>query len=165
MDLETIVIGLFALAVFVLPILYIQRKQKAKAGKALGNFLALGEQHQLRLTQHESWNEFYAIGLDEGQRKLFYLNQQEAQVPPIVVDLTEVKKCEVANEYRELNGNRIIDLIGLRLTFRNPAQREQILEFYSKEGNTMLSVELQLARKWSDRINAAIATLARVAVK
>jgi hypothetical protein len=157
MDLATLIIGLLSVAVFIVPVLYIQRKQKGNSGKLLAAFMAAGAQQGLRITKHERWNEQFAIGLDETQHKLFYMNKQALTPQQVVVDLAEVKNCAVVNMSRDVNGSRIIDLIGLRFSFHNTKWPEQLLEFYNKEESMLLSGELQLAEKWRVIVSDAMA--------
>ncbi|WP_266203384.1 hypothetical protein [Pontibacter kalidii] len=157
MDLTTIVIGCLALAVFIVPIMYLQRKQKEKTGKASAEFLAMGEQQQVRLAKYELWNDRYGIGLDEEQKKLFYLRKDDAQEQKLLLNLADFKKSSVSSASRDVNGTKVFDLIELRLTSRNAKHSELRLEVYDKEVSIMLSGELQLAEKWNTLINASIA--------
>ncbi|WP_073851639.1 hypothetical protein [Pontibacter flavimaris] len=157
MDLTTIVIACLALVVFIVPIMYLQRNQKQKTGEASAEFLALAEQQQARLTKHELWNDRYAIGLDEGQKKLLYLRKDDVQEQKLFLHLADFKKSTVSSESRDVNGTKVFDLIELRLAPRNPKHAEVRLEFYNKEVSIMLSGEMLLAQKWSSLISASIA--------
>ncbi|GAB3196254.1 hypothetical protein ABID22_002830 [Pontibacter aydingkolensis] len=156
MDLETLIIGAISLAVFIVPIILIQSKQKAKKNKLLSEFLASGEQQQLRITQYDFWNQCYGIGLDEVQQKLFYANKCAGKEQQLVINLAEVSKCRLVSEKREVNGNVVFDLIGLHISFRNPKLPDQHLEFYNKEISLSLMDELQLAEKWNALSNKLI---------
>ncbi len=143
------------MALFVVPILYVQRKQKSRTAKLLSDFLRLGESRQLRVTKHELWNDCYGIGLDEGQKKLFYVSTRNSNEQQLLVNLLDLKKSTVASVRREVNGSKIIDQVGLRLTPREG--KELYLEFYNKEENLNMSGELQLAEKWNGLISGSIA--------
>lgn len=145
------------MALFVAPILYIQRKQKAKTAKLLSDFLRLAEARQLKITAHELWSECYGIGLDEGQQKLFYVSTREGNEQQVQINLTDVKKCAVVSAGRDVSDGKVIDQVELRLTPRNG--KELHLEFYNKEENLHMSGELQIAQKWSDLVNAAVAAV------
>ena len=152
----TIIIGVISLAVFVVPVLYLITRHKKKAGEALREFLALGEQQQLRLTRHDFWEPGLAIGLDEGQRKLLYLQKQDSFMKQTLIDLAEVKSCTVVNLHHEVNGNRIIDEVALHVTFLDAKRPIQSLVFYSKAWDMLPNVELRLAEKWNASINAVL---------
>ncbi|WP_299825355.1 hypothetical protein [uncultured Pontibacter sp.] len=154
MDFVTIIIGLISLALFIVPIMYISRKQKQVAGKAMQEFLALAGQQELSLTKYDFWNQRFALGLDEKQHKLFYFCKQADKEQVLLLDLADVKSCELVKDSREVNDNKIIDLIALRLSFR--AAKPQLLVFYQKEDNMLLGGELQLATKWSAIISEAL---------
>lgn len=131
--------------------------QVGQVNKAVKVYLAAAEQHGLTIGQHDFWNQRYGLGLDEGQRKLFYWHDDAHDPQEVVVELNEVRKCTVNNVYREVNGNRIIDMIGLRLTMQGARSPELYLSFYDKEGSMMLSNELPLAEKWNGIIQASTA--------
>jgi len=156
MDLSTIIIGIVALALFVVPIMYIQRVQKRKAEKQLHEFITQGEAQQLKLTKHEFWDDCYGIGLDERQQKLFYVRKFKDREQQKVVSLADMKKCSVSNLSRESNGTKVIDQIELRFTPRDAKAQDVCLEFYSREVNLMLAEELQTANKWSAIANEGI---------
>jgi hypothetical protein len=155
MDLGTIIISVLALATFIVPIYLIQSRQKKKNSKVLDEFLAFCQSRQLHLTEQDSWNGNLAIGIDKAKKKLVYFNRHSTIAEHLVVDLAGVSKCEVVNVSREVNGNLLIDGIELHLAFVDGKKPQQKLEFYNKEHFTMLSGELQLARKWADHVNAA----------
>jgi hypothetical protein len=156
MDLSNIIIGIVALALFVVPIMYIKSIQKKKAARHLQEFLDLGKAQQLTLTRHEFWDDNYGIGLDEGQQKLFYVNKFAGREQQLVVPLANMKQCTVSTTNREANGSKIMEQIGLRFVSRNPKDREMYLEFYNREVNLMLSEELQIANRWSALANESI---------
>lgn len=149
MDSVTIILGVLATAVFLVPIFYIQRKQKGQANKAKQAFLEAANEQGLQIGRHDFWNEQYGIGLDEAKSRLFYWHNNGYDPQEVVVDLGSVKRCVVDNVHHDVNGNRIIDSIVLRVAMHGPKATELYLPFYSKEGNMMLSGELQLAEKWS----------------
>jgi hypothetical protein len=157
MNSETIIIGLLSVALFVVPIMYIQHKQKQKAGKALQEFLVMAGQLQVKPTQHELWNDRYAISLDEEQKKLFYLKKDDVKEQKHIVNLADTKRCAVVSVSRDVNGSKIIDQIGLSLTSRTG--KDLYLGFYNKEESLNMSGELLIAQKWSGLINAAIAAV------
>lgn len=156
MDLESFIIGLISLALFIVPIMLIQRKQRQQKKKFLENFMNLAEQKQLKITEYDFWNHCFAIGIDKGQNKLFYLKKQNEGEQTALINLSEVAACRVINMNREVNGDRVIDFIELRFTFRNPGIPEQALEFYNKEKSLSLNEELLIAEKWKAIANTSL---------
>ncbi|PRY07430.1 hypothetical protein CLV24_12379 [Pontibacter ummariensis] len=154
MDLGTTIIGLFSLALFIVPILYIQRGQRQQKKKFLEDFLKVTEGQQLSIRQYDSWPPYFSIGIDPVQRKLSYLKKQDQKEQTALIDLSEVASCRVVNEHRDVNGTRVIDFVALRFAFRNPRLSEQALEFYDREESMSLNEELMLAEKWQGIVNA-----------
>ncbi|WP_299700534.1 hypothetical protein [uncultured Pontibacter sp.] len=158
MDFETIILGLLCLGAFLVPIFYIQRMQTGQTNKALKVFLAAAEQQGLHLSKHDLWNEQYGIGLDETKGKLYYWHNDAVDPQEVLIDLGTVRRSTVENMYREVNGNRIIDSIGLRVSLHGAKAPELYLPFYTKEGSMMLSNELPLAEKWNAILQSAVVT-------
>lgn len=157
MDLEIIITGIVAVALFIVPVYLIQKKQKGKVAKARQAFVDRGAQRQLHISNCELWSPDYAIGIDEQQRKLLYLSDYEQQAGEHLVDLDQVKQCRVLNEYRDSNGNRMIEHVALVLSMTGQKPGEIQLEFYNNKKSMMHSDELKLAEKWNATINAVIA--------
>jgi hypothetical protein len=149
MDLEVILMGVLATAVFLVPIIIIQYKQKGQATKTMQAFLTASVQQELHLGMYDFWNEQYGIGLDETKGQLYYWHNDAVDPQEVVIDLGTVRRSTVENVYREVNDNRIIDSIGLRVALDGPKAPELYLSFYTKEGSMMLSNELPLAGKWN----------------
>src|SRR5690606_16013069 len=120
--------------------------------------------HGLQLGQQGFWNEQYGIGLDETNNRLFYWHLDGLKPQEVVVDLGAVKQSAVDNVFRDVNGNRIIDAIGLRLSQSGGKSPNLYLPFYTKEGSMMLSGELQLAEKWNAIVLSKIASRQAVQV-
>jgi hypothetical protein len=157
MDLETIIIGILSLTFFIVPIVLIQRNNKKKKGMLLQDFRQLAGQQQLSISQHDSWDTIYTIGIDSDQKKLLYTRKREGKDQEIVIDLAEVSQCRVNNLSRETNGNKVIDRIELAFLPRHAKQPEQTLEFYSREESLNLSEELKLSEKWHAIVNSHLA--------
>jgi hypothetical protein len=94
MDFETIMLGLLAVAVFLVPIFYIQRKQKGQANKVEQVFLEASQKQGLNLSKYDFWNEQYGIGLDEVNNKLYYWNNTAQDPQEVLVDVHSIQeKC------------------------------------------------------------------------
>jgi hypothetical protein len=158
MDFEVILLGILATAVFLVPIVIIQSRQKGQSNKAMQAFLTAAVQQGLHLGKHDYWNEQYGIGLDETKAKLYYWHNDPVDPQEVVIDLETVRRSTVENVYREVNGNRIIDSIGLRVALHGAKSPELYLPFYNKEGSMMLSDELPLAEKWKGIIQDSMIT-------
>ncbi|WP_114783536.1 hypothetical protein [Botryobacter ruber] len=161
MDLETIITGLVFLALCILPVIYVQRKQKAKKKKLIKEFTSLAQHRQITISQHDFWQPDYAIGIDTVNKKLLYTRKKEGNEQLIVVDLQDLKQCRVNNLYRDANGSRTIDLIELSLVFANAKTPEKKLEFYNREVNLNFNDELLLAQTWENIINSSSAVTAK----
>ena len=156
MELGEAIFGLLALACFIVPVIYIQRRNKQEKKKFLKEFIHLAEQEKLIISAHDFWNHNYAIGLDANSHKLFYLKRKEGVDQQLVINLSEVEKCSLMNLNRTVNDSLVIDRLALKFSFRNSKLLEQVLEFYSKEETMAVNDEVQLSEKWRALITAHI---------
>ncbi|TXK45895.1 hypothetical protein FVR03_11350 [Pontibacter qinzhouensis] len=153
MDVTSIIIGLAAVALFIVPILYVQHTQKAKKQKLLQDFEALAGQQKLTISQHDFWDPYYTIGIDSTQNMLFYTLRKEGQEQQqVLIDLAAISACTVRCTHREANGEKIIERVDLVFTNPNSRPAEKTLEFYNREVNLNFNNELMLAEKWKSLV-------------
>lgn len=156
MDLGSAIFGIFALACFIVPVIYLQRAKKKERTKFLKGFTDLAEQQQLSISEHDFWNHCFAIGIDTSKNKLFYLKKQKETEQKFLIDLSEVEYCRVNNINRSVNQDKIIERLELVFTFRNSKLPQKALEFYNKDETMALHDELQLIEKWKTNINSRL---------
>ncbi|MCP2044285.1 hypothetical protein [Pontibacter sp. HSC-36F09] len=156
MDTSTILMVIVTLALFVVPAIYIQRRQKSKLNIAKQPFIEAANRQGLQLGEHDFWNEKYGIGLDEANNRLYFWHKEDNDPQETILDLGSVKQSVVENAHRDVNGNRIIDAVGLRIAFYGAKATSVYLPFYVTKDIMMLKGELQLAEKWNAIIQKRI---------
>lgn len=164
MDLTTSLIGLGLVALCIVPVLYFHFAQKAKRNQFIAEFMNLASQHQVKITQHEVWSHFCAIGLDTSANKLFYYKKRGDNVQQLLINLSEVEKCSLINLKKMQNEDEVIDRLALAFSYRNPRAAEKTLDFFSKEDYLALNGELQLVEKWKTIVNAQLDTKKKLAM-
>jgi hypothetical protein len=154
MDLQTISIGLVAIALCVLPILYLQSIRKKEREKLLNCFLSVVAQREITVSSFDLWDPFFAIGIDLNKKQLVYSSDCTYHDCTVQIDLTTVDKCTVEKVSNQVNDNMVIDAIVLKIWGRNKAKLQEVtLVFYQKEISLNLRNELQLAEKWKSIID------------
>ncbi len=164
MDLATSLIGLGMVALIMLPILYFHYAQKNKRKKFLNDFISQAEQQQLKVSQHDVWSQYSAIGLDAAANKLFFYSKRGDQEQKSLINLAEVEKCRVNISRIAQNEDQVIDRLELVLTIRNVRSSEKVIEFFSKEEFMTLNGELQLVEKWKTIVNSQLEGRRRLSV-
>ncbi|HEY4650466.1 MAG TPA: hypothetical protein VIG72_03585 [Pontibacter sp.] len=162
MKLQEIIVVLIIAALFIVPMAYFRTKQKRKT-RGILNALSQLNGLNLSITEFDSWNDIYAIGLDKVQKKLVYTKNSGKGKIQQVIDLTTVTRCELISNYQDVNGNRVFEAIKLQVAFSNPNQQEIALEFYSNQNSLSVNEELQLATKWQNIVKAQLQTEGRKA--
>ena len=138
MELSSTLFGLAAMAVFVLPIVYLQGIQKRKEKVLFAEFLQLAQEKGLKVTLSEVWNYVYCL----------------------VIDLKPFKKCSVSKTVRTVKTNdgpvAIIERLHLTLTPSNTQSKVENIEFYNADESSSITTELPLVAKWEKQINQAL---------
>ena len=161
MDIKNAIIGFVLVAIFILPLVYLVNMQKNKDKKLLKSFHAAAKKFSVTISKNEVWNSGYCIGIDDTNSKILYFYKKHGKEESTLIDLTEVKKCRTSNINRNVKtkaGNiYVIDRIELVFSYKDTATTDKSLIFYSAVDDMTLNNELQLAEKWQNTINSAVA--------
>lgn len=160
MELSSTLVGIAALAIFVLPIVYLQGIQKRKEKKLYSEFLQLTQEKGLKLAYGEVWNYVYCMGLDTQSKQLIHFKKR-GETPEIqLIDLKPFKQCSVNKVGRTVKTNdgavRVIERLHLILTPSSSQGRPKTIEFYNAEESSSITTELPLIAKWEKQISQAL---------
>lgn len=160
MELSSTLFGLAAMAVFVIPIVYLQGIQKRKEKVLFAEFLQLAQEKGLKITLSEVWNYVYCLGIDTQSKQLIHF-KKKGETPEIrVIDLKPFKKCSVNKTVRTVKTNdgpvAIIERLHLTLTPSNTQSKVENIEFYNADESSSITTELPLVAKWEKQINQAL---------
>jgi hypothetical protein len=162
-EIYTIGIALLMVALFFLPVIYFEIRNRRSSNSFINRFRELAQKNHVSLTQFDSWRDRYAIGLDQYHSKIFYLNKNEAVEESLLIDLHELHQCRIVkNETKTGSPNSpvlAIRQIDLALTFQNPKKPVKIMAFFSDKSGDSLKDELRMAEKWSGIINSGARNL------
>jgi hypothetical protein len=154
MESSTTIIVVVILALFIVPIVFINWNNARLLKQKIVRFRSVGADHQLQLSELDVWGQ-NGIGIDNVSKCVLFAKNigQDEYVEKI--DLNKLKKCEVNKVAREMQSASSIDQINLRLIFKDSNRANMLLEFYTISGNLQINGELQLAEKWEKIINKA----------
>jgi len=151
MDFGTLLIGIGALAVMIVPIILIQISNKRKATQKLEGLLDHARLSGINVTSHDIWNE-KLIGLDGNSKKLILFTSINDQSTLKVFNLSEYQSCSVKVDRKgsksKDNPNLPIERISLCLKTNNPNGVDESVSFYDATLNMTVNNELALAEKW-----------------
>lgn len=155
MDLGSTIIGAILIAIFVVPVILMNRNNKKREKKTLQLLINIANEQNCKISKYEICSDFI-IGIDESENFIFFFKQKKEVAISQYVDLSEIKICKVLKSTRTIrskNGNvEITEKVKLSFIPKNKDKAETSFEMYDDE-NTQLSVELQLVDKWSRLIN------------
>ena len=151
MDFGTLLIGIGALAVMIVPIILIQISNKRKATQKLEGLLDHARLSGINVTSYDIWNE-KLIGLDGNSKKLILFSSINDQSTLKVYNLSEYQSCSVKVDRKgsksKDNPNLPIERISLNLKTNNPNGVDESVSFYDATLNMTVNNELALAEKW-----------------
>ena len=156
MDLGTAILGMVAIAICVLPLIWLHRIQKKAANTLLFALTEFASKHHAALSTHEVHRDF-AIGMDESKACVFFIKKSKDEDIATAIDLSEIKTCKVINTNMSFNTHdgvrKVIEKLELSFIPAVESKSTVNLELYDMDKNVQLSGELQLIERWADRIN------------
>src|SRR5690554_6163437 len=152
-DLESIIIGLGMLLVFVVPLIYVQTKQKLNIKKYNKLCLDEAQKHQLTLSNFDVWNNGYSIGIDDKAKTLFYHLEKSDKNITHVIQLDSISSCKSVTDKDKSN---ITQNLSLLIRFKDANKASIYLEFYSIKHRSSLFTEIPLLDKWDKLVSRSL---------
>ncbi len=157
MKIDILIVDLaLVAAVFVPYVLFIFIGRK-EIFKLKNTFSQEAKKHQLRFDEKESWNN-NIIGFDKEKAKILLVQKRIAGFISDLVDLKDVRCCEVLKEVQtvkiEQRTEEILQRLDLQLKLYNGAFRT--INLYNCEETFVQDYEVKHAEKWRDIINSHI---------
>ncbi|MBE0663519.1 MAG: hypothetical protein IH597_13760 [Bacteroidales bacterium] len=161
MDTTSIIIGLFFVALFIVPIWLIQRSQNKSKGTLSKSFKQAASTQGLSISTSDFWANMYGIGVDEKSNKLLYLAHKPAGEKVMVVDLNTLEKCSIERKtHQSGNGKHqetVTDRLDLKLIHNDAMHTTYRLEFYEESTSLHMNGEQILLEKWQKIIGNKLA--------
>ncbi len=149
MGTGTIVIGLAFVFLTILPFVLIAMSRKKQASKIAGALSNLASEHSCKIDSFEILSGV-AIGIDEQQKMLFYYRLHENEEITQILKFTDIKKVKAVC----VNSNQsLFNKLELIFSFHNKDKVDMALELYSSHAPLEQSEEMEIAKKWQDKIN------------
>lgn len=160
MELGTAIVGIIVTLICTVPIVILNIKKRNKEKTILNVLNKIASENNSQIDEYEIWNQS-AIGLDNNSAYIFYTSLINENQISNSVNLSDVEKTKVNSIYRSVKTDdrtyNIIDKLELEFIYKNKNSAEKVLEFYNSNTNRLtLAGELQIAEKWSNKINALI---------
>jgi hypothetical protein len=159
MDLGSAIIGAILIAIFVVPVILINKNSKKRDNKALQSLINIATEHNCIISKHEICSDF-VIGIDEIKNFVFFFKQKNENAISQFVDLSEIRISQALKSTRAVKSKNenvtIIEKVKLSFIPKNKAKTEIKFDLYD-EDNVQPNGELQLVDKWSKLINDRLA--------
>jgi hypothetical protein len=159
MDIATILlIGTGVLIICVLPFVITHNNKKKREKEIKEVISRLAAKSNSKVDEYDWFNKTI-IGIDNLNRKLFFIKKIEDKELQYAIDLSDIQIGRVINSHRSvINGNyNVIQKLQLGLISKNKDKHETLLEFYNADYDSLtIMEELQLVEKWSKIVNSII---------
>ena len=152
-----------ALIIIISLIIFFRIQSRKSEKKVFSILQSFAGGHNCTISAYDHWDESM-IGLDNREiNRLFFIRKTPDREFREVIDLSEVKSCWLHKAERtiqhEMESDGVIDRIELAFSFHDSNRPDLALEFYNNAYNPLtLTVELQLAEKWSEEVRSILLT-------
>jgi hypothetical protein len=160
MDLTAIISASVLVALITIPFIIHHRGKKKKEKKFLKDVISMTGNEKVKISHEEFWRDGYAICIDDNSNKIVYSNSHKENVEKVVIDLSEIERCRIANSSRKVNSsagnNIVIERLEMVFTFKKADLPEKFLEFYDHSVFLTTDGELPLIEKWLGIVNSKL---------
>lgn len=150
--------GIILLLLCVLPFIIIRKNRQKRDKKFKDTIYSFAEESNCKIDVYDGWRNTI-IGLDNHNRKLFFLRKMGDKHVRIVVDLLNIQGCSVLNTRWNTKGegNGMTQKLELAFSTRDKNKPVIPLEFFNADYDSLTMMdELLFAEKWSGLINAML---------
>lgn len=155
MELEIILMGLAFIALCIFPFVYssISGKNRKKNVEKRLNQIAVKNNCEVK---ESDCTGTIAIGIDTEEKFVFFFKKNEELDIEKIVDLSQVKKCEIQRDWyspeTETLDQKNLKKLLLIFSFVN-SSKSSIFPFYDGEEDWQINGELEIAEKWKSKIS------------
>lgn len=155
MDLNIIIMSAVIIAICLLPIVLLNRKQKQKKARIKNILSIIAKTKSGEITSHEICGQI-AVGMTHNDEAfVFYKKHEDDSESKSCVLLSEVKQYTLIQTSR--NSGNIGKLI-LNFEMVDKSKPDISIELFNASESFQLAGELQLIEKWKPKIENAITT-------
>lgn len=161
----TTIIGLVITLICALPIILWSLNSYKKKKKKVELLKNLAKENNCKIGQFDLTSKIL-IAIDKSSQKIFHFRWIEDRTSNQVVDVNDLKSCEVNNFTKKSSNKKsysaTIERIELIVKHQDVKKSDIALEFYNIEHDGInLGDELMLAEKWCNIINRKIESLSK----
>lgn len=157
MKLDILIVDFAIVAIVFIPYLLLILFGQKEGDKLKNEFSEQAQKHHLCFEEKDCWNN-NIMGLDKEKAKILLVQKRRTEIATELIDLQQVRKCELLQEFRSIkiheNKEDILRRLDLRLELYNGSA--QIVNLYSCEETYSQDHELKHAERWNRTINALI---------
>jgi hypothetical protein len=159
MDLGSILTGVIAIGLCILPfILFAMNKNKSKA-ILLDSLSKVADEQKYKISKHELGSEF-ALGLDENSNHLFFYKKIKDKETKSIVNLNNISDVSVIKTNKTLGSNgssqQVIDSLALQFSSSDLKNPKTQIEFYNMKDSMQISGELDIMNRWHEMLMSRI---------
>ena len=158
MDLSTLIIGLFMVALCALPFILTGSIRKKNEKEIKNRIFDLAKLDNTIILQSDFWYKT-SIGINTNSNELFFYRKINNCETSLKINLNDYQRCRIVKFNDSSNHIEILQLI---LVPNSSNKTEILLEFYNAEFYPQINLEVQLIEKWSKLINDSINSSSKI---
>lgn len=157
MDTSIIVMTAIIIAVLLIPVVLSFSKSKGKKAQLTKTLNEIAGEHKTSISTFDN-SRGMAFGLTENNSNfVFYKKDEDNSEQKFFISLRDVKSCELIKTSSS-SGSGGVGKLSLRFISRDKSQPDVSVGFYDSSEHFQIVDELELAEKWKQKIESAIAS-------
>lgn len=153
----SVLIGMAAIAAFVIPVVLIQKHSQKKGEKRMQQLLNAAKEKNVIVSEYDLCNDSYFLGLDAANRMLYYNRSVGGVENSLVLSLTAFSAIRVSNVSRSAGSVTIVDKVCLAATPIKKGESDVLIELYDSGYSPSVFESIEMAKKWAAKLNAMVA--------
>jgi hypothetical protein len=156
MNLPSLYVGLAIVILILLPFIIGALKGRSKTKKITREFLNAGEQKGISFSETQAWND-RIMGVDKRNKKLLFKHSNPVNSSETLIDLKQVSTCMHEVKYNKASGDdKVIESIWMIFKMKNGGGTD-LISVYDADFDMNVYSELEIAEKWTRKINDLVA--------
>jgi hypothetical protein len=152
MESNTLIAGLIALAICLLPFVLVSRNRKIKEKQLMQALQTIASQNHGQVDEYDTWGNT-AIGFDRQANAVVFCKHIKNEIISHYISLADVQECQVMNTHKVLQEKEstyeVTYKLELVFTLEDPSKPLITLEFYNKDHDSPTpSGEIEMVEKW-----------------
>ncbi|SDB49929.1 hypothetical protein SAMN03097699_1726 [Flavobacteriaceae bacterium MAR_2010_188] len=158
MNTDMLIVNIIVISLVFVPYLILILIGQKETRKISKRFQQEAKNHQLNISEMESWNLNY-IGIDTSSQKLLFTQRRDTEFFVDLIDLKSFQEVKLVTQFEEIVNNKVKEDILLKINLEFVGHYNHInhnLCLYDYDLNRDQDYEMKHAEKWAKRVSDSL---------